>query len=409
LRSGFFDVLKKAMNTQETILLEDTYQLPTYRKYPVALIQGSGCYVWDAEGRRYLDFYGGHCVTLLGHCPPRVVVAIKQQAEQLLFYSNVVYSPIRARAAALLAEMAPEGLRHVFFCNSGTEANETALKLARTYTGKAGLIALVGGFHGRTLGSLAATEPIGYRKPYLAILPPTHFVPLGDLEAVEALLAQHKDIAAIILEPIQSMAGIYEAPADYYCALRALCDRYGVLLIFDEVQTGVGRTGTFSICEQYGMRPDLITLAKSLGSGVPVGAVLVSDAIAASVQYGDQGTTFGGGMLAMAAVTATLETLRDEDLMKRAPQIFARIRDGVADHVVAIRGRGCLIGLELDRPAAPVLNQLREAGILAGNASHPNVIRLMPPLNTPDEAIEMFIDTFLRVLNPVNQPQTSTA
>ena len=397
------------MNTQETILLEDTYQLPTYRKYPVALIQGSGCYVWDAEGRRYLDFYGGHCVTLLGHCPPRVVVAIKQQAEQLLFYSNVVYSPIRARAAALLAEMAPEGLRHVFFCNSGTEANETALKLAWTYTGKAGLIALVGGFHGRTLGSLAATEPIGYRKPYLAILPQTHFVPLGDLEAVEALLAQHKDIAAIILEPIQSMAGIYEAPADYYCALRALCDRYGVLLIFDEVQTGVGRTGTFSICEQYGMRPDLITLAKSLGSGVPVGAVLVSDAIAASVQYGDQGTTFGGGMLAMAAVTATLETLRDEDLMKRAPQIFARIRDGVADHVVAVRGRGCLIGLELDRPAAPVLNQLREAGILAGNASHPNVIRLMPPLNTPDEAIEMFIDTFLRVLNPVNQPQTSTA
>jgi len=394
------------MNTQEVIQLEDTFQIPTYRKYPVALVRGEGCYVWDAEGRRYLDFYGGHCVTLLGHCPPRVVQALQEQAACLLFYSNVVYSPVRARAAALLAEMAPEGLRHVFFCNSGTEANETALKLARAWTGKPGLIALERGFHGRTLGSLAATEPIGYRKPYLSVLPPTHFVPMGDLEAVERLLSRHDDIAALILEPIQSMAGVYEAPVDYYRELRRLCDRHGVVLIFDEVQTGVGRTGTFSISEHYGIRPDLITLAKSLGSGVPVGAVLVSDAIAAHVKTGDQGTTFGGGMLAMAAVTATLETIRDEGLMARAPAIFERIRQGVADHVVAVRGRGCLIGLELDRPAAPVLARLREQGVLAGSASHPNVIRLMPPLNTPDDAIDAFLETFLQVL--ANQPETPT-
>lgn len=394
------------MNTQEIIQLEEAVQLPTYRKMPIALACGAGCYVWDVEGRRYLDFYGGHCVTLLGHCPPRVVQALQDQAAQLLFYSNVVYSPVRARAAALLAEMAPEGLRHVFFCNSGTEANETALKLARAWTGKPGLIALERGFHGRTLGSLAATEPISYRKPYLSVLPPTHFVPMGDLEAIEHLLTRHHDIAAIILEPIQSMAGVYEAPVDYYQSLRALCDRHGVALIFDEVQTGVGRTGTFSIAEQYGIRPDLITLAKSLGSGVPVGAVLVSDAIAATVKPGDQGTTFGGGMLAMAAVTATLETIRDEKLMARAPTLFERIRQAVAPHVVEVRGRGCLIGLELDRPAAPVLARLRAHGVLAGSASHPNVIRLMPPLNTPDEAVDAFLDIFLEVLTHNNQPAT---
>lgn len=394
------------MNTHAIIELEDAFQVPTYRKYPVALVRGEGCYVWDVEGRRYLDFYGGHCVTLIGHCPPRVVQAIQEQAARLLFYSNIVYSPVRAQAAALLAAMAPEGLRHVFFCNSGTEANETALKLARAWTGKPGLIALERGFHGRTLGSLAATEPIGYRKPYLSILPPTHFIPMGDLEALERLLHQHDDIAAVILEPIQSMAGVYEAPIAYYQNLRALCDRHGVVLIFDEVQTGVGRTGSFSIAEQYGIRPDLITLAKSLGSGVPVGAVLVSEAIAATIKPGDQGTTFGGGMLAMAAVIATLETIRDEALMTRAPKIFECIRQNLADHVVDVRGRGCLIGIELNRPAAPVLTQLRQHGVLAGSASHPYVIRLMPPLNTPDDALDVFLETFLQVL--ANQPETST-
>jgi acetylornithine/succinyldiaminopimelate/putrescine aminotransferase len=268
------------MNTNQTIALEDAYQLPTYKKMPVAVARGEGCYVWDVEGQRFLDFYGGHCVTALGHCPEKVVTAVQQQAATLMFYSNAVYSPVRAQAAASLCALAPDGLGHVFFCNSGTEANETALKLARKWTGKSGLVAMVGGFHGRTLGSLAATWNPRYRTPHKAVLPHTHFVAFGDLEEVEALLTSHEDIAAVILEPIQSMAGVLEAPAEYFRALRALCNRSGVALIFDEIQTGVGRTGTFSISEQLGVVPDLITLAKSLGSGVPVGAVLASDAVA---------------------------------------------------------------------------------------------------------------------------------
>ena len=386
------------MTTDDIIRQEDRYQLPTYKKMPLALERGDGLYVWDTEGRRYLDFYGGHCVTLLGHCPPRVVQALREQAGTLLFYSNVVYSPVRARAAALLAEMAPEGLGHVFFCNSGTEANETALKLARKRTGKAGVIAMAEGFHGRTLGSLAVTANEKYRAPYAAVLPETTFVPFGEADAVAAVLERHDDIAAVILEPIQSMAGVYDAPNAYFEALRALCDAHGVALIFDEVQTGVGRTGTFSIADQFGIVPDLISLAKSLGSGVPAGAVLASDAIAETVQYGDQGSTFGGGMVAMAAVTATLETIRDEGLMQRAGTIFDRLNERLAPHVQAVRGRGCLVGVELDGPAAPVLAGLRAEGILAGSAAHPNTLRLMPPLTTPDEAVDAFAETFLQVL-----------
>ncbi len=395
------------MTTQDIIQQEDAFQIPTYKKMPVALVRGEGSYVWDAEGRRYLDFYGGHCVTLLGHCPPRVVAAVQAQAARLIFYSNVAYSPVRARAAALLAGFAPAGMAHVFFCNSGAEANETALKLARKHTGKPGLIATEGGFHGRTLGSLAATWNERYRAPYAAVLPPTHFVPFGDLDAAAAVFEERDDVAAVLLEPIQSMAGITVAPKRYFAGLRALCDRHGALLIFDEVQTGVGRTGTFSISEHLGVAPDLITLAKSLGSGVPVGAVLASEEIAAGVQVGDQGTTFGGGMLAMAAVAATLETIREDRLMDRAPVIFEQIREAVAPAARDVRGRGCLVGVELDGPAAPVLAALRREGVLAGGAGNPHVLRLMPPLTTTDEEIVVFADAFRNALQRTVTPQTA--
>ncbi|MDZ4701227.1 MAG: aspartate aminotransferase family protein [Rhodothermales bacterium] len=373
---------------------EDAFQIPTYKKFPISLERGEGVYVWDADGNRYLDFYGGHCVTLLGHCPPAVVAAIQEQAGQLMFYSNVVYSSIRARAAQRLAEMAPAGMGHAFFCNSGTEANETALKLGRTWTGKPGVVATIGGFHGRTMGSLAATWNPHYREPYQSVLSATHFIPFGDAAALEAVLQAHNDIGVFILEPIQSMAGIVDAPDAYYRDIRALCDRYRVTLVFDEVQTGVGRTGTFSISDHYGMRPDLITLAKSLGSGIPIGAVLSSDAIAGTVHYGDHGTTFGGGMVAMAAMLATLDTLENDRLMPRAPAIFKAISSALTPLVTRVRGRGCLIGLEMDRPVGPVCTRLRQLGVLVGGSDDPNVMRLMPALNTPDSAIEEFIAAF---------------
>ena len=377
----------------DPMALEDAWTLPTYAKPPVALVRGQGTTVWDTEGRAYLDFYGGHCVALLGHCPPRVVAAIQEQAATLLFYSNAVYSPVRAEAARALAALAPAGLGHVFFCNSGSEANETALKLARTFTGRPGVVAMHGGFHGRTLGALAATAGAGYRAPYTSALAPTRFVPFGWEGAVEEALAA-RDVAAVIVEPIQSMAGVTEAPAGYYRALRDLCTAAGTVLIFDEVQTGVGRTGRFTYGEHVGVTPDLITLAKSLGAGVPVGAVLVSDAIAATVKSGDQGTTFGGGMLAMAAVSETLAQLVGDDLMPRAEALFARIEAGARaiPGVVAVRGRGGLVGIVLDRPAKPVVTALRERGVIAGGADLPDVLRIMPPLTTTDAEVDAFLD-----------------
>lgn len=378
------------MQTADAIILEDRFQIPTYAKMPIVLVRGEGPYVWDSEGKRFLDLYGGHCVTLLGHCPPRVVAAVQDQAGRLMFYSNAVYSTVRATAVQALAEMAPEGLRHVFFCNSGSEANETALKLARKAVGKPRVIAMEGGFHGRTLGSLAVTWTEKYRAPYADVLPETTFVPFGDEAAVARAFGTHEDICAVMLEPIQSMAGVVEAPPSYYQTLRDLCDRHDAALIFDEVQTGVGRTGTFSYSEQLGVRPDLISLAKSLGSGIPVGAVLVSDALADTVGFGDQGTTFGGGMIAMAAVEATLGTIRDEHLMNRAPLIYQHTEERVGHLVRAVHGRGCLMGLQLDGPAAPVRKQLLQRGIITGSADHPDIIRLMPPLNLPLEALDDF-------------------
>ena len=375
------------------LALEDAVTLPTYAKPPVALVRGEGTTVWDTEGRAYLDFYGGHCVALLGHCPPRVVEAIREQAGELLFYSNAVYSPVRARASETLVGLAPEGLGRVFWCNSGTEANETALKLARATTGRAGILAFEGGFHGRTLGALAATWGDGYHAPYRSVLPATTFVPFGDGEAVRAALAG-REIASVILEPMQSMAGITEAAPAFYQALRELCDATGTLLHFDEVQTGVGRTGTFTYGAHVGVTPDLITLAKSLGSGVPVGAVLVADAIAAGVKSGDQGTTFGGGMLAMAAVQATLDTLVDEHLMDRAVALFDRLAAGLRalDAVTEVRGRGALLGVSFDRPAKPLAAALRDRGVIVGTAGRADTLRLMPPLTTTDAEIDTFLD-----------------
>jgi acetylornithine aminotransferase/acetylornithine/N-succinyldiaminopimelate aminotransferase len=386
--------------TTDPFALEDASVLPTYSKPPVALVRGEGVTVWDTEGRAYLDFYGGHCVALLGHCPPRVVAAVQQQAAELLFYSNAMYVPVRAEAAQKLTTLAPPDLDHVFFCNSGTEANETALKLARSFTGRSGVVAMEGGFHGRTLGSLAATWGDTYHAPYRDVLPETRFVPFGDADAVEEEL-KRGEVAAVLLEPIQSMAGVVEAEPAYYQALRALCDEHGAVLIFDEVQTGVGRTGRFSYGEHVGVTPDLISLAKSLGSGVPVGATLVHRRIAATVQPGDHGSTFGGGPLAAAAVLATLTELVEADLMPRAEGLFDAVHEQltVLDGVGAVRGRGGLIGVELDRPAKPVVAALRGEGVLVGSSNEPHTFRLLPPLTMPLDGVATLASALSTVLS----------
>jgi Ornithine/acetylornithine aminotransferase len=235
------------------------------------------------------------------------------------------------------------------------------------------------------------------------VLPETTWVPVGDLDAAEAVLSS-EEAAAVLLEPIQSIAGMREVPAGYVQGLRALCDEHGTLLIFDEVQTGVGRTGAFSMSEPLGATPDLIALAKSLGAGVPVSAVLVDDAVAATVETGDQGSTFGGGMLAMAAVEATLTTLVEDDLMARAPEIHEQVIEQVGPVVDEVRGRGCLMGLKLDRPVAPVVEALRTQGVLVGGSSDPHVMRLMPPLVVSDEDVTAFAEALHVALDATAAP-----
>lgn len=385
--------------TSSVMEIEDRFLLRSYKKKPIALVRGEGCQVWDLDGNQYLDFYGGHCVTLLGHCPPPVVKAIQKQVGELMFYSTLVYSPTRAAATNALAEFAPDGMKTIFFCNSGTEANETAMKLARKHTGKSTVISMEGDFHGRTLGSLSVTWNAHYREPYSGSMGPVQWSPLGDFQKLEELVKSSDDIAAVIIEPIQSMAGVVTAPQEFFAATRQLCDEHGIKLIYDEVQTGIGRTGRFSISEWLGVKPDLITLAKSLGSGVPVGAVLVSDEIADAVEFGDQGTTFGGGMVAMAAVAASLQMLKDDNLMARAPRIFDRIQSQLAPHVEEVRGSGCLIGVQLKEPTGPVIAKLLERGILVGGSGEPNTIRVMPALVASDDEIDFFTTTLVDILS----------
>ncbi|MGC9399754.1 MAG: aspartate aminotransferase family protein [Anaerolineae bacterium] len=371
------------MNSEQIITLEDRHQLKTYHKAPIAIVEGNGLTVTDAEGKTYLDFYSGHAVTLTGHCHPHVVQAIQSQAERLIFYSNIVYNDMRAAYSRLLAQAAPDGIEQAFFCNSGAEANETALKIARRYTGRTEVIAMERGFHGRTVGALSATGMSHYREMFAPLLPGTHFAPFGDLDAVEALLTDATAaIAAVLLEPIQSIAGVRLADAEYYQGLRALCDAHGAVLIFDEVQTGFGRTGTLFAGEHWDVVPDIITSAKGIASGFPMGATLVTQKIAETISYGEQGTTFGGGPLACAAAKATLETILEEDLVANAAQMGDYIKEKLAPlpGIEEVRGLGLLLGLETVPPARDVCEALREKGFLVGTSGDPHVLRLMPPL-----------------------------
>jgi predicted acetylornithine/succinylornithine family transaminase len=368
------------VDAQAVIEWEVAAQLNTYAKLPIVAVRGEGIMLFDAEGRAYHDFYCGHAVTLLGHCPPRVVAAIQEQAARLIFYSNIVYNDVRAAYAERLVGVAPEGYGQVFFCNSGAEANETALKLSRKFTGRPTIIAMEGAFHGRTMGALAMTDNPKYKAGFEPLLPGVEFVPFADLEALAG--AMKDNVAAVILEPVQSIAGVRMAGPSYYRELRALCDRWGALLIFDEIQTGLGRTGKLWAGEHWGVVPDIITLAKGIASGVPMGATLVSSRIAQTVKLDEHGSTFGGGPLACAAAAATLDTILDEDLTEHAAAMGDLIKEnlGRLPHVKGVRGLGLLLGLVLDIPAKGVQTAALEQGIILGTSGDSNVLRVMPPM-----------------------------
>lgn len=380
---------------------EERFQLATYKKMPLVAARGEGVWLFDAEGHRYLDLYGGHAVAGTGHCHPRVVAALKEQAEELLFYSNLVYSEVRARAAEKLVTLAPESITKAFFCNSGTEANENAMRMARMATGREKIITFTGSFHGRTADAISATGLGKYRDLGKPNVPGHLFAEFGDLEAVERLADE--GVAAVMLEPIQSMAGVRMADAEFYKGLRELADARGMLLIYDEVQTGVGRTGEWFFAGSdagAGVVPDIITLAKALGSGVPVGACLVTERVAAHIKENDLGTTFGGGMLAMAGVGATLEAIEADAMLANVKAVESYLRERLTEvpKVKGVRGLGFLLGLEFEDKAGPIHQALLERRIITGTSSDANVLRLLPPLCLGREEVGLFVDTLKEIV-----------
>jgi acetylornithine/succinyldiaminopimelate/putrescine aminotransferase len=380
---------------------EERVQLATYKKMPIVAERGEGAWLYASDSTKYLDLYGGHAVAGTGHSHPHVVAAIKEQAENLLFYSNLVYSEIRARAAEKLVSVAPSSLSKTFFCNSGTEANENAMRMARMLTGRESIITFSGGFHGRTADAISATFLGKYRELGKPNVPGHLAAEFGDIESV--IRIADESVAAIMLEPIQSMAGVRMAPPEFYRALRNLCDERQIILIYDEVQTGVGRTGEWFFAGTApgdGVVPDIVTLAKSLGSGIPVGACLVTDQVSAAIKENDLGTTFGGGMIAMAAVNATLEAIENDQMIENVRSVEYDLRSRVAavPEVVQVRGLGFLLGLEFADKAAPVHKALLEKRIITGTSSDPNVLRLLPPLCLGNAEVDLFVKTLREVL-----------
>ena len=351
-------------------------------------------HVEDQNGERYLDLYGGHAVSLIGHSHPRWVEALREQLGRLDFYSNVCYDPGRAEAAELLVRHSYPSMSGVFFCNSGAEANEAALKLARKVTGRSRVVALERGFHGRTTAAISVTDSPRLRDLFpenLCAL--TDYVALGDIAAVAELPAS--EIAAVIIEPIQSLSGVYMAPPEYYRELREHCTRHGIQLIFDEVQTGSGRTGRWYVGDHWGVEPDIVTTAKGVGGGFPVGAVIANETVREDVKVGDHGSTFGGGPLAMAAVAATYRVLEDENLVEivatRGARVRARLEAMVGKGLVReVRGLGYLLGIEVEGVAAELHAHLLKERILVGKSGQPDTLRLLPPLTVTDEEWDRF-------------------
>lgn len=372
---------------------EADWQLATYDKLPLTLVRGEGARVLDSDGRWYWDLYGGHAVALIGHSHPLWAAIVGEQAKRFAFYSNVVYTPLRAAACRAIVEFAPKNLSRVFLSNSGAEANEVALKMARHHTGRETVISFEGAFHGRTAAALAVTASEKYRSYSKPVLPGTRFAKWGEVPALD------DTVAAIILEPIQSLAGMRTATREWLHALRAACDANGTLLILDEVQTAWGRLGANFAADFFDVRADFVTSAKSAAGGFPVGVTLVDEAVAAQAKNGDQGSTFGAGPLACAAILATHHVIRSENLVTRAAQLGDRARAALATHVpdAELRGSGCLLGVRLPEPIKPLVPRLRERGFIVGGSDDPNVLRLMPPLTLPFEALDAFAEALAAV------------
>lgn len=380
---------------------EAAHFLPVVKRLPLVLVEGRGSRVRDAEGREYVDLTAGWGVTCLGHCHPALVEAISRQAGRLMQTTNLFYTQAQLDLLDRLGALLPAPLTRAFFVSSGAEAMEGALKLAHRATGRTKFVSTLASFHGRTLGALSVIGQPKHRDPYRALLPEPVFVPFGDLDAARA--AMDDTTAAFVVEPIQGEGGVNAAPPGYLAGLQRLCREHGALLVLDEIQTGIGRTGTLFACQHDGVIPDVMTLGKGLGGGFPVAAFVASEDVAATVSLGDHGGTYAGNPLACAAVDTVLRIVVDEKLSERAAELGARVAERLRrfaaerpDAAESVRGRGLLLGLvlrDVDR-AATLSLRAAEAGVLA-NVTAGRVLRLFPALNIPEDELWPALETVL--------------
>jgi acetylornithine/N-succinyldiaminopimelate aminotransferase len=397
------------MNSQTMMMLSEKYVANTYARYPILLVRGKGTRVWDLEGEEYLDFVSGLAVCNLGHCHPRVVKAIQTQAEKLIHVSNFYYIEPQIQLASLLCKNSFAD--KVFFCNSGAEANEGAFKLARKYAKqKMGkdryeIITMERSFHGRTLATLTATGQEKFRKGYEPLMPGFKYVPFNDIGAVKNGI--NSKTCAVMLEPIQGEGGVNCPSEGYLKALREICDEKGLLLIFDEVQVGMGRTGKLFAYEHDCVEPDMLTLAKSLAGGVPIGALLIKKDIADSFEPGDHASTFGGNPLATAAGVAALTTILEEGMLENCQKMGDYFLSQLEEikkkfiFVKEVRGKGLILGIELKIDGSSIVKEMLKKKILI-NCTMGNVLRFLPPLIVTKEEIDRVVKTLEEVFRGIS-------
>ncbi len=395
---------------QEVIALTERYVMNTYKRQPIALVRGEGCKVWDADGTQYLDFVAGLAVCNLGHCPKRVVAAIQEQASRLLHVSNLYHIPWQAELARIIVEHSCGD--KVFFCNSGAEANEGAIKLARRYEKvvrkgtRYEILTMYNSFHGRTLATLTATGQEKVKSGFDPLVPGFKHVPFNDITALEQAIGP--ETCAVMLEPIQGEGGVICPSEEYLGTVQDLCRQHEMLLILDEIQVGMGRTGTLFAYEQYGVEPDIVTLAKGLAGGIPIGAVVAKDHVAAAFEPGTHATTFGGNPLACAAAIAALGTLLEDGILENCGQMgrylheqLLQLQGRYPDTVKEVRGRGLIQGMELYCEGASIVQRCLAQGLII-NCTMDKVLRFLPPLVVTREEIDAMISILDRVLSGVS-------
>lgn len=394
------------MLTNEEIFAKDKSDyLPVFARYNIVLDHGDGPYVYDTKGKKYIDFLAGIAVNVVGHNYKPLVDAVSKQASKMIHCSNLYYTEVQVEAAEKLKKLS--GMDKVFFGNSGAEANEGAIKLARKYATnidpeKIQIISALHSFHGRTLATLTATGQDHYHHGFGPLPAGFDYVPYNDIQALEAKMSDKT--CAVMLEAIQGEGGVHVPEPDYLPKVRALCDKYNAVLIFDEVQCGMGRTGTFFGCQQFGVKPDIVTLAKGLAGGVPIGAFMATDKVASAFHAGDHGSTFGGNPLACAAACVVLDALIDGNLMENAKEIGAYLQSKFEEYkakypnlIKEVRGRGLILGMELTRPGREIANECLDYGAII-NCTAGNVLRFVPPLNITKAHVDELISVLDKVL-----------